>query len=73
MVMLCALPAWAVAPQLGMASHARQVTAAAMPLQRARAVQPAPETSTVSMLLVGLGLLALCVPRGKQEKFDQGR
>ena len=52
---------------------ARQGAGAAVPAQQASVIRPVPETSMYSMLLVGLGLLALCVPRGKQEKFDQGR
>ena len=55
------------------AGSARHAAGAAVPAQQASVIRPVPETSLYSMLLVGLGLLALCVPRNRQEKFDQGR
>lgn len=39
--------------------------------QPARAITPVPETNMYSMLLVGLGLLALHGSRTRQEKFEQ--
>lgn len=60
-------------PHWSLASNARRGTQPAAPAQQANVIKPVPETSMYSMLLVGLGLLALCVPRDKQEKFDQGR
>lgn len=43
---------------------------AVQPLPPLQAVTPVPEASMVSMLLVGLGLLALSVHGEKQDKFD---
>lgn len=63
----------APAPHLSLTGNARHGANRAMLAQQANAITPVPETSMYSMLLVGLGLLALCVPRDKQEKFDQGR
>ncbi|WP_312440277.1 hypothetical protein [Janthinobacterium sp.] len=40
-------------------------------VQPARAITPVPETNMYSMLLVGLGLLALHGSRTRQEKFEQ--
>ena len=46
-------------------------TAAATPaVQRPNVPPPVPEASMISMLLVGLGLLALSMHGEKQEKFD---
>lgn len=46
-------------------------TAAATPaVQQPNVPPPVPEASMVSMLLVGLGLLALSMHGEKQEKFD---
>lgn len=46
-------------------------TAAARPaVQQPNVPPPVPEASMVSMLLVGLGLLALSMHGEKQEKFD---
>lgn len=71
------LPASAPAPAQHWSLPATQRgTAAALPAaqaQPARPIPPVPETSMYSMLLVGLGLLALCMRGEKQEKFDQGR
>ena len=66
-------PAPAPAPHWSLTGNARHGANRAMLAQQANAITPVPETSMYSMLLVGLGLLALCVPRDKQEKFDQGR
>ena len=63
----------APAPHWSLTGNARHGANRAMLAQQANAITPVPETSMYSMLLVGLGLLALCVPRDKQEKFDQGR
>jgi hypothetical protein len=63
----------APAPHWSRAGNARHGTYPAAPAQQANVITPVPETSMYSMLLVGLGLLALCVPRDKHEKFDQGR
>ena len=60
-------------PHWSLAGNARRGTQPAAPARQANVIKPVPETSMYSMLLVGLGLLALCVPRDKQEKFDQGR
>ena len=60
-------------PHWSLAGNARRGTHPAAPARQANVIKPVPETSMYSMLLVGLGLLALCVPRDKQEKFDQGR
>ena len=46
----------------------RPVTAA--PAQQANVAAPVPEASMYSMLLVGLGLVALSLHGEKQEKFD---
>ncbi|MGK5062492.1 hypothetical protein [Janthinobacterium sp. LB3P112] len=46
----------------------RSMTAA--PAQQANVPAPVPEASMVSMLLVGLGLVALSLHGEKQEKFD---
>ena len=40
-------------------------------VQPARAITPVPETNMYSMLLVGLGLLALHGSKTRQEKFEQ--
>jgi hypothetical protein len=61
------------APHWSMMGNARHGANPAVLAQQANLITPVPETSMYSMLLVGLGLLALCVPRDKQEKFDQGR
>lgn len=45
-------------------------TAATPAVQQMRVLPPVPEASMVSMLLVGLGLLALSMHGEKQEKFD---
>lgn len=63
----------APAPHWSLTGNARHGANRAMLAQQTDAITPVPETSMYSMLLVGLGLLALCVPRDKQEKFDQGR
>lgn len=63
----------APAPHWSMTGNARHGANRAVLAQQANVITPVPETSMYSMLLVGLGLLALCVPRNKQEKFDQGR
>lgn len=42
----------------------------AAPAQHANVPAPVPEASVVSMLLVGLGLVALSLHGEKQEKFD---
>lgn len=63
----------APAPHWSLAGNARHGANRAVLAQQVNAITPVPETSMYSMLLVGLGLLALCVPRDKQEKFDQGR
>jgi hypothetical protein len=63
----------APAPHWSLAGNARHGAHTAVLAQQVNAITPVPETSMYSMLLVGLGLLALCVPRDKQEKFDQGR
>lgn len=63
----------APAPHWSMTGNARHGANPAVLAQQANVITPVPETSMYSMLLVGLGLLALCVPRDKQEKFDQGR
>lgn len=63
-------------PYPGLAAGPRPGAAAALPAaqaQPARPITPVPETSMYSMLLVGLGLLALCGAGARQEKFDQGR
>ena len=46
----------------------RPMTAA--PAQQAHVPAPVPEASMYSMLLVGLGLVALSLHGEKQEKFD---
>ena len=57
-------------------SGARQVALApprpmtAAPAQQANVPAPVPEASMYSMLLVGLGLVALSLHGEKQEKFD---
>lgn len=63
----------APAPHWSQAGNAHHGANPAVPAQQASVITPVPETSMYSMLLVGLGLLALCVPRDKQEKFDQDR
>lgn len=63
-------PHWSLA---GGPRHARGTTLPAAQAQPARAITAVPETSTYSMLLVGLGLLALCGAGARQEKFDQGQ
>ena len=75
MAVLAMLPAQAGAPaqHWSMTGNARHGANPAVLVQQANVIPPVPETSMYSMLLVGLGLLALCVPRDKQEKFDQGR
>ncbi|MDN2695732.1 hypothetical protein O0882_05320 [Janthinobacterium sp. SUN073] len=45
-------------------------TAATPAVQQVHVPPPVPEASMVSMLLVGLGLLALSMHGEKQEKFD---
>lgn len=45
-------------------------TAATAAVQQPNVPPPVPEASMVSMLLVGLGLLALSMHGEKQEKFD---
>ena len=45
-------------------------TAATAAVQQPNVPPPVPEASIVSMLLVGLGLLALSMHGEKQEKFD---
>ena len=60
-------------PHWSLAGNTRHGVNPAVLAQQANIITPVPETSMYSMLLVGLGLLALCVPRDKQEKFDQGR
>jgi hypothetical protein len=42
----------------------------AAPAQQASVPAPVPEASMYSMLLVGLGLVALSLHGEKQEKFD---
>lgn len=63
----------APAPHWSMTGNTRHGANPAVLAPQAHVITPVPETSMYSMLLVGLGLLALCVPRDKQEKFDQGR
>lgn len=63
----------APAPHWSLAGNARHGANPAVPARQANVITPVPETSMYSMLAVGLGLLALCVPRDRQEKFDQGR
>ena len=63
----------ALAPHWSITGGTRQGANPAVLAQQANVIPPVHETSMYSMLLVGLGLLALCVPRDKQEKFDQGR
>ena len=63
----------ALAPHWSMTGNARHGANPAVLAQQAHVIPPVHETSMYSMLLVGLGLLALCVPRDKQEKFDQDR
>ena len=64
----------APAPHWNLAAGQRPASGTTLPATHAaRAMAPAPETSMYSMLLIGLGLLALCGARARQEKFDQGR
>ncbi|MGK5051054.1 PEP-CTERM sorting domain-containing protein [Janthinobacterium sp. RB2P8] len=66
---LNAAPRWRSAgARQGALSPPAVVTAPAV--QQANVPPPVPEASTVSMLLVGLGLLAFSMYREKQEKFD---
>ncbi|NBV15831.1 hypothetical protein [Janthinobacterium sp.] len=63
-----AAPHWSSGPRHGALAPAKPLAAA--PAQQASAPAPVPEASMVSMLLVGMGLLALSVHGEKQEKFD---
>ncbi|APA66925.1 hypothetical protein YQ44_02800 [Janthinobacterium sp. 1_2014MBL_MicDiv] len=64
-----AAPHWSNAGiRHGALAPAKPATAA--PAQQASMPAPVPEASMYSMLLVGLGLLALSVHGEKQEKFD---
>lgn len=62
-----AAPHWSSARHVALAPP-RPVTAA--PAQQASVPAPVPEASMYSMLLVGLGLVALSLHGEKQEKFD---
>jgi hypothetical protein len=65
---LNATPRWRSA---GARQGALPPPAAAIPaVQQANVPPPVPEASMVSMLLVGLGLLAFSMHGEKQEKFD---
>lgn len=64
---LNAVPRWRSAG----ARHVTLPPSAATPaVQQANVPPPVPEASMVSMLLVGLGLLAFSMHGEKQEKFD---
>lgn len=62
-----AAPHWSSARHVALAPP-RPVTA--VPAQQANVPAPVPEASMYSMLLVGLGLVALSLHSDKQEKFD---
>ncbi len=62
-----AAPHWSSARHVALAPP-RPMTAA--PAQQASVPAPVPEASMYSMLLVGLGLVALSLHGEKQEKFD---
>lgn len=68
---LNATPRWLNAGTRQSALAPPTTTAAATPaVQQPNVPPPVPEASMVSMLLVGLGLLALSMHGDKQEKFD---
>lgn len=68
---LNATPRWLNAGTRQSALAPPTTTAAATPaVQQPNVPPPVPEASMVSMLLVGLGLLALSMHGEKQEKFD---
>ena len=68
---LNATPRWLNAGTRQSALAPPTTTAASTPaLQQVHVPPPVPEASMVSMLLVGLGLLALSMHGEKQEKFD---
>lgn len=68
---LNATPRWLNAGTRPSALAPPTTTAAATPaVQQPNVPPPVPEASMVSMLLVGLGLLALSMHGEKQEKFD---
>ena len=68
---LNATPRWLNAGTRQSALAPPTTTAAARPaVQQPNVPPPVPEASMVSMLLVGLGLLALSMHGEKQEKFD---
>ncbi|MGK5048380.1 hypothetical protein ACQ4WP_21175 [Janthinobacterium sp. GB4P2] len=62
------VPHWSSGARHGALAPPKPATAA--PAQQTSMPAPVPEASMVSMLLVGLGLLALSVHGEKQEKFD---
>ena len=61
-------PHWSNGARHATLAPPKPVTAA--PAQQASVPAPVPEASMVSMLLVGLGLLAFSMHGEKQEKFD---
>ena len=66
---LNATPRW-LNPGTRQSALAPPTTAATPAVQQPNVPPPVPEASMVSMLLVGLGLLALSMHGDKQEKFD---
>ena len=64
---LNAAPRWRSA---GARHGALPAAATALAVQQTNVPPPVPEASMVSMLLVGLGLLAFSMHGDKQEKFD---
>ena len=63
-----AAPHWSSSARHAALAPPKPITAA--PAQQASMPAPVPEASMVSMLLVGLGLLAFSMHGEKQEKFD---
>ena len=59
---------WSNGARHGTLAPPKPITAA--PAQQSNVPAPVPEASMVSMLMVGLGLLALSMHGEKQEKFD---
>lgn len=62
------VPHWSNGARHGALAPPKPITAA--PAQQSNIPPPVPEASMVSMLLVGLGLLAFGMHGEKQEKFD---